>query len=251
MDFNFLKKRYWLQQVERVEQIRQQIANRMSTAPGRVVPDAPDLTIGSGRRLKMAIMFLDICDFSSLPSEHQDEQEQILATLNLFFTEMIRIVEDCGGTVEKNTGDGLMAYFEDGGTDPPEDGTHRAIACSLTMMAACEYLINPILLRSGIPDIKFRICIDYGTVTIARLGAAKRFNTIVAIGTTANVASKMLSKAKAGDILLGSSAKYQLPESWQQNWTEIHTIDTGWVYRLSKVKYMFYRYTGRWSQVFD
>ena len=58
MNFNCLKKAYWLQQAARVEGIRQQIVDRMNTAPGRVVPDAPDLTIGTGRRLKMAILFL-------------------------------------------------------------------------------------------------------------------------------------------------------------------------------------------------
>jgi len=43
----------------------------------------------------------------------------MLRVLNLFFTEMIRIVEDYGGAVEKNTGDGLMAYFEDRAADDP------------------------------------------------------------------------------------------------------------------------------------
>ena len=251
MDFNCLTESYWLKQASRVERVRQQIVERMSTAEGKVVPEAPDLTIGTGRRLKMAIMFLDICDFSSRPSEFKDEQEQLLAILNLFFTEMIRIIGDYGGTVEKNTGDGLMAYFDDGGSNPPENGTHRAVSCALTMMAANEYLINPILQRTGIKEINFRVCIDYGTVTIARLGAAKRFNAIVAIGTTANVASKMLSAAKAGDILIGSSAKGELPQLWQQNWTEIHTIDTGWVYRVSGLQYMFYKYTGRWSSLIE
>jgi site-specific recombinase XerD len=40
-----------------------------------------------------------------------------------------------GDTVEKNTGDGLMAYFEDGGQQG-EPGSKRAVACALTMMAA-------------------------------------------------------------------------------------------------------------------
>ena len=34
--------------------------------------------------------------------------------LSLFFSEMIRVVGDYGGTVEKNTGDGIMAYFAQG-----------------------------------------------------------------------------------------------------------------------------------------
>lgn len=74
----------------------------------------------------MAIMFLGISDFSSRPAESSAEQLTLLVALNFFFGEMIRIAEDYGGTVEKNTGDGLMAYFEDAGGNPPEVGTKRA-----------------------------------------------------------------------------------------------------------------------------
>ena len=113
--------------------------------------------------------------FSSRRSETEEEQELLLRILNLFFTEMIKIAEDYGGTMEKNTGDGLMAYFEDGGGEPREGGAKRAVACSLTMMAANEHLIKPILLATPVPELQFRISIDYGNVTVARLGAARRF----------------------------------------------------------------------------
>lgn len=248
MDFNGLQKTYWLQQTQRVECVRQQIVERLSsTSAGRVIPESSDLAIGTGRRLSVAIMFLDISDFSSRYSETQEEQERMLAVLNLFFSEMIKVAEDYGGTVEKNTGDGLMVYFEDGGTSPPENGSHRAVACSLTMMAACEFLINPILISTGIQPIQFRIAVDHGTVTVAKLGAPKRFNAIVAIGTIANITSKMLSVAKPGDIILGENAKRALPAYWQARFAELHTCKTGWVYRATQSPYSFYRYRGRWA----
>ena len=68
----------------------------------------------------------------------------LLRVFDFFFTEMIRIAEDYGGTVEKNTGDGLMAYFEDGGGHR-ESGAKRAVACALTMMDTTSWLINPVL----------------------------------------------------------------------------------------------------------
>jgi class 3 adenylate cyclase len=37
--------------------------------------------------------------------------------LNLHCSEMTRVAEEYGGTVEKNTGDDLMAYFEDNSGD--------------------------------------------------------------------------------------------------------------------------------------
>lgn len=248
MNFNGLQQSYWQQQIERVERVRQQIYNRLSVTSGRTIPDVDDLALSTGRRMGSAIMFIDICGFSNRLCETESEQTMLMAALNLFFSEMIKIAEDYGGTVEKNTGDGLMAYFEDG-TSTPENGSHRAVASGLTMMAANEYLIKPILIKSGIESIQFRICIDYGQVTIAKLGAAKRFNAIVAIGTTANVASKMLSVAKADEILLGESVKNQLPAEWQSSWVKLHTYQTGWVFRSTNLPYSFYKYDAHWARL--
>jgi class 3 adenylate cyclase len=196
MNYEGLQACYWKSQIERVRKLRDKIANSEPSSVGRVVPDDEDLAIGTGRRLDVAVLFLDISGFSKRPSETEPDQTLLLNVLNLFFTEMIKIAEEYGGTVEKNTGDGLMAYFEDGGGTPGERGCKRAVAAALTMMASNAYLIAPILRATPIPEILSRVSIDYGSVTIARLGAARRFNANVAIGATANFACKMLSLAQ-------------------------------------------------------
>jgi class 3 adenylate cyclase len=194
----------------------------------------------------MAVLFLDISRFSKRPSETEQEQDLLLRVLNLFFTEMIKIAEEYGGTVEKNTGDGLMAYFEDGAGDPPERGSKRAVACALTMMAANEYLITPILNATPALPISFRVSIDYGTITVARLGAARRFNANVAIGATANFACKMLAFAQAGQIVIGESVRNELPREWHQ-YTHLLPVSTGWTYVSTGLPYPLYEYIGRWE----
>jgi adenylate cyclase len=247
MDYDGLQASYWQQQIARIEAVRNRIASVNPNQPGRVVPEDEDLVIGEGRRLRMAVLFLDISDFSGRLSESEEEQTLMLKVLNLFFTEMIKIAEEYGGTVEKNTGDGLMAYFEDGGGTPSESGSKRAVASALTMMAVNDQLIKPILLATPVPEIKFRISIDFGCVTIARLGAARRFNANVAIGATANFASKMLAFAQAGDIVIGATVRDGLPPAWHQ-FTQQMSITTGWVYRKTGSPYLLYKYTGRWKQ---
>ena len=246
MNFDGLQRAYWESQIARVEKLRARISESGTPAAGRVVPEDDDLAIGEGRRLCVAVMFLDISAFSQRLSETESEQDLQLRVLNLFFSEMIKIAEDYGGTVEKNTGDGLMAYFENA---EGETGTKRAVACALTMMAANQHLIKPILAATPAPEITFRVSIDHGWVTVARLGAARRFNANVAIGATANFAAKMLSVAKAGDIVLGESAKNQLPITWQASFTEVSTTATGWNYRATGNPYPLYRYTGRWIKL--
>jgi class 3 adenylate cyclase len=247
MDYERLPPTYRQTQTQRLQEALARVSSRpQAAASGRVVPGDTDLALGTGRRLGMAVMFIDLCGFSGRPAESAQEQEVLLRVFDFFFTEMIRIAEDYGGTVEKNTGDGLMAYFEDGGGTPAESGAKRAVACALTMMDTTAWMINPVLRNSGVQAIEFRVGIDCGTVTVAKIGAAKRFGSLVAIGTTANVACKMLDVAEAGEILIGAHAFHRLPAYWQ-GWCRLRTLDTGWIYRLTGLPYPFYQYTGRWA----
>ena len=250
MNYSGLERSYWDAQAARVEQLRQKIVTRSELSPGRVIPDDDDLVIGSGRRLQATVVFIDISSFSSRPSVTKGEQELMLRILNLFFTEMIRIVEDYGGAVEKNTGDGLMAYFEDRpAVDPGANSVKRALACALTMDATNEWLIAPVLRATGVPTLQFRTTMDYGSVTIARIGAPRRFNANVAIGNTANFASRMLGLIGAGQIAVGSNACARVPDEWRTTWCELAPISTEWTYTGGSIPYPLYLYKGRWARL--
>lgn len=249
MNYDGLTASNWKAQQERVEQLRAKIEARPMVGDGRTVPSDDSLSIGDGRRLSMAIMFIDICDFSKRNLETLEEQGLMLKVLNLFFTEMIRICEEYGGNVEKNTGDGLMIYFNDQEGTPPEVGSKRAVACALTMLASTEILINPIICNSGVSPIEFRTSIDHGNVTVAKIGAPRRFSANAAIGSTANFACKMLKHASKNEIILGENAKQQLPPYWQANWVIPCQETSGWTYIQTGLPYKIYKYIGRWSRL--
>gem|GEM_PF-7046239 len=59
----------------------------------------------------------------------------------------------------------------------------------------------------------------------------------------------MLAKSQAGDIVLGESARFQLPQSWQTSFTELMAVETGWSYQRSGRPYPLYKYTGRWNNL--
>jgi class 3 adenylate cyclase len=247
LDYERLTAAYWQSQIDRLQRVLDTINGRaVPAAPGRVIPEPDELAIGTGRQLSAAVLFTDISKFSGRPSGSREEQQFLLNVLNLYFSEMIRVCEEYGGTVEKNTGDGLMAYFEDNSGDPPEGACKRAVAAALTMLYVTQNAINPVLERSGAKPIEFRVAIDYGLVTIAQLGAARRFGGLVAIGATANIASKMLNEANPGDIFIGEDVHKRLPVSWV-HYSQLAKFDTGWVYIPSGLHYSFYKYTGRWT----
>jgi adenylate cyclase len=242
-----LTKNDWIEQKTRIHKMAENLRERKFITTGYDFPDPdPDsklLAIAEGRRLPACVMFLDICGFSKRPMESAAEQDMTLRIMALFFSEMIRIAEAYDGQIEKNTGDGLMVYFSD--IDNP--ATKKAVACALTMKAATSYLINPIISSTHEQTIQFRISMDYGYITIARIGAKQRFSSYVAIGTTANIASKMLRYAKEDQIILGDFARQQLPIDWQYKYTEILPFPTGWENKTTMSPYSFFLYTGRWA----
>ena len=236
---------YWNQLKVRVDRHFQKVVERgHSVSKGLAIPADGDLPIGEGRRLWMAVLFLDICNFSSRPNNSAEEQAATTKAFTIFFAEMIRVIEDYEGTVEKNTGDGLMAYFENAGYTTT--GATRAVSAAMTMMAINRDIIAPRLSAEDLAPINFRIGIDVGNVTIAEVGAARGFHGIVAIGTTANVASKILDVADAGQVVIGDWVKGELPKEWHTHVKE-HTPQTGFTQGPNQQPYPFHLFDAHWT----
>lgn len=220
------------------------VSRERAVKAGRIVPAAGALPIGTGRRLDATVLFLDISGFSSQPSNTLVEQEALLHALSLFFGEMFAIVADSDGTVEKNTGDGLMAYFVGSAARTAQQA---GVAAAMTMMKASACFIDPVLAASAMDPIRYRVCLDHGPILVAEVGVRAGFRSIVAIGATANIASKMLAHAEPGQILLGASMVAGLPSDWIPLLYASPSA-SGFSYVSSGEAYPMYIFDGRWGE---
>jgi len=228
------------------KRIVQQSQKMIEVKPGKQMPEEDQVTIGSGRQMEIAVLFLDICDYSSWFNDSFESQKVVLAIMNIFMAEMMNIVRDYKGNFEKNTGDGLMAYFGTEDNDPAKC-VEAAIEAALTMHYFNDNLLTPYMYRQGAQTaLKFRIGIDYGKVTIGKVGVPGGLNSFVAIGTTANIANKLLNIAGPGEIVIGEHVKRYLP-SYRQRYCRLVFQNTGFVYILNGSPYLAYRYMGRWK----
>lgn len=202
---------------------------------GRTMPERDQVTIGSGVKFNLSILFLDICKFSAWPNSNHEEQMKILTVMNIFMAEMMNIVRDFGGIFEKNTGDGLMAYF---GTETSSDkeSVHPAVEAAVVMHYVNDTFISPLLLRKGLWSVNFRIGIDFGAVTIAKVGIPGGMNSWVALGAAANSACKLMDFMEYGGICIGDKVYKNLPNNWQSACTELLT-PTGFIYLGTGLKY--------------
>jgi class 3 adenylate cyclase len=134
-----------------------------------------------------------------------------------------------------------MAYFvRSGGVD----GAVKAVTAALSMMDAAERHIDPLFLSEGVQPFAFRVTIDRGSLTMANVGRKIGFSGILAIGTTANMASKMLSVAPPMSIVLGTNVLPYLPEAWLQ-YAHLLTDNWGWTDQTGQ-PYRLWEYKGRW-----
>ncbi len=156
-----------------------------------------------GSKRPVVIFFSDIRGFTSMSAEMGPDE--IAKLLTEYFTEMVDIVFEYGGTLDKFMGDAIMALW---GAPIAQDGdADRAMTAALEMLDALDKL-NEKWAAENQPHVEIGIGINYGEVFAGNIGSEKRLEYTV-IGDSVNVASRLCSHAPGGDILV-SEPFYQM-----------------------------------------
>lgn len=149
-----------------------------------------------GTKLPVAIFFSDIRGFTRM-SEKMGPDE-IASLLTEYFTEMVEIVFEHGGTLDKFIGDAILAIW--GAPIQHEDDCDRAMRAALQMQDVLEQL-NQKWAAQGREPVRIGIGINYGEVFAGNIGSDRRLEYTV-IGDAVNTASRLCSKAGPGEILI-------------------------------------------------
>ncbi|HXR30854.1 MAG TPA: adenylate/guanylate cyclase domain-containing protein [Solirubrobacterales bacterium] len=156
----------------------------------------PDLGKDDGERKLVSVLFADVSGSMDL-AERQDPEEW-RKIMQRFFAILASAVERFEGTVDKFTGDGIMAVF--GAPVAHEDHARRACYAALQMLDdVSEYAAE---LRRG-PGLNFstRIGINSGEVVAGAIGATGN-GEYTAIGHTVGLAQRMEALAAPGKAYL-------------------------------------------------
>ncbi len=158
----------------------------------------PDSFRLGGVNETITVLFADIRGFTGI-SERADP-EKVVGLLNQYFSAMSEIIFENDGTLDKYIGDGLMALF--GAPKPTPNDARNALTAAVAMQ---KKLVE---MRSGpagqeFAQISIGIGLHTGVATIGYIGSERR-SEYTAIGDTVNLASRLESNAKGGQILVSS-----------------------------------------------
>lgn len=159
----------------------------------------PDSFRLGGANQTVTVLFADIRGFTAI--SEKENPEKVVNLLNTYFSAMTEIIFDHGGTLDKYIGDGLMAIF--GAPTATEEDALNAVKAAVTMQKRLVSL-NEELRAEGTGPISIGIGLHTGEATIGYIGSERR-SEYTAIGDTVNLASRLESNARGGQILMSEA----------------------------------------------
>jgi len=157
-----------------------------------VAKDIVDLIVKDPKRLKfggqvqeLTVLFSDLRSFTTYTEQH--DTKEVVEILREYLTEMVDVIKENSGTVDKFVGDAIMALFG----VPYYYEMHAYNACKTALIMA-ERLKNlqEKWTKEGKDCVQFGIGIHTGSALVGNLGSEQIFD-YTAIGDTINTGARI------------------------------------------------------------
>lgn len=194
--------REWNTRLE--ERVREQLAQleRLSRLKRFVSPKIGDLILSGEvddplmtHRREITVVFTDLRGFTAFTETA--EPEEVMGVVGDYHRVLGRIVMAHDGTVEHFAGDGVMILFN----DPLPIAEHELAAIRMTLeMRYAVGILAKEWKKQG-HELGFGVGVANGFATMGAIGFEER-RDYGAIGTVCNLAARLCSEAKPGQILI-------------------------------------------------
>ncbi len=173
-----------------------ELAEEIAAHPG-------EIGLGGAKRLAV-VLFADIRGFTALSEDLPPDEIALL--LNEHFTEMVEVVFEHGGALDKFMGDAMMAIW--GAPLARPDDADRAVAAAIGMQRTLAAR-NRRRAEQGRRQLEVGIGVNLGEVFAGNIGSDRRLEYTV-IGDAVNIAARLCAEAGPGEILVAEALRAAL-----------------------------------------
>jgi class 3 adenylate cyclase len=150
--------------------------------------------------------------------------DDLVNSLNRYFSGQVDIIYNRSGIVDKYIGDAIMAFW--GAPEKHDDDALQSVLSGLEMIDAVAKF-NENQRSLGKCDFQIGIGLNYGEVTVGNIGSERKMDYTV-IGDAVNLASRMegLTKTYHSDILISESLYEELIKNSPNSGLHYRLLDT-------------------------
>lgn len=191
------------EKIARQNQQRSALERFLSPTVAEMVIANPEIQLG-GANQKVTVMFADIRGFT--PMSENMEPQRVVEILNEYFTRVTDVIFDYGGMLDKYMGDAVMAVF--GAPIPKPEDAANSVHAAIQIQRLLIELNRDAAVRKW-PELRVGIGINTGIATAGNIGSLRRVDYTV-VGDAVNTASRLMSNAAGGQILISQSTAHDL-----------------------------------------
>lgn len=170
-----------------------------------------DDSVLAGERVVLTVLFADLR--GSTEWAERTEPDELVDTLNRFLEEMVNVIFDNGGTLDKFVGDEVIALF--GSPISMEDHAYHACVAGLEMQRVQENLIAE-LAQHGRELPQMGVGISSGEVIAGEFGPPIRTD-FTAMGRVMNLGARLCGTAGGNQVIISSTTYEMLTDRFKVN----------------------------------
>ncbi len=192
--------------IQREQALRERLERYHSPAVvEQILQEKERVSLMEPQEREVTVLFADMVGFSA--RAERMEPKRLTALLNDFLAELVDVVFEFEGTLDKFIGDAVMAFF--GAPRPQRDHALRAVLAALEMMHRIEQFNQR---KQVTPPVEVRIGINTGKVVAGDIGSPRRVEYTV-LGTTVNIASRLEAfVAQPNQIIISDDTYVQVKD---------------------------------------
>lgn len=154
---------------------------------------------GHPERRRLTLFFSDVVGFTS--AADRMEPEDLATLLNEYLSEMTRVAERFGATINQFVGDGIMIFFGAPEATTDQDHALRAVRMATAMQQRMSDLGEKWFAAGIQTPFRIRIGINTGTASVGDFGSLGRL-TYSAIGNQTNLTARIQAACEPGRVLI-------------------------------------------------